>query len=38
MLAMTLRAGCANITDRRGANPYDCLPAGGLEPESRWMR
>jgi len=38
LLAMRRRAGCAYITDRRGANPYDCLPAGGLEPESRWMR
>src|SRR5215472_7440685 len=38
LLAMRRRAGSAYITDRRGSNPYDCLPAGGLEPESRWMR
>jgi hypothetical protein len=38
LLAMRRRAGCVYITDRKGANPYDCLPAGGLEPESRWMR
>lgn len=38
LLAMRRRAGSAYITDRRGTNPYDCLPAGVLEPESRWMR
>ena len=38
LLAMRRRAGSAYITDRRGTNPYDCLPAGGLDPESRWMR
>jgi len=26
------------VTDRGGANPYDELPAGGLQPESLWLR
>jgi hypothetical protein len=26
------------ITNRAGRNPYDCLPAGGLQPESPWLR
>ena len=38
LLAMRRRAGSAYITDRRGTNPYDCLPAGVLEPQPRWMR
>ena len=33
LLAMRRRAGCAYITDRGGANPYDCLPAPGLQPQ-----
>lgn len=36
LLAMRRRAGCAYITDRKGTNPYDCLPTGGLDPEPRW--
>jgi len=38
LLAIRRRAGCVYITDRGGANPYDCLPAGGLQPESPWLR
>jgi hypothetical protein len=38
LLAMRRRAGSVFITDRSGANPYDCLPAGGLQPESPWLR
>jgi Spherulation-specific family 4 len=38
LLAMRRRAGSVYITDRAGANPYDCLPAGGLQPESPWLR
>jgi hypothetical protein len=38
LLAMRRRAGSVYITDRSGANPYDCLPAGGLQPESPWLR
>jgi hypothetical protein len=38
LLAMRRRAGSVYITDRSGANPYDSLPAGGLQPESPWLR
>jgi hypothetical protein len=38
LLAMRRRAGSVYITDRAGRNPYDCLPAGGLQPESPWLR
>ena len=38
LLAIRRRAGSVYITDRSGANPYDCLPAGGLQPESPWLR
>ena len=38
LLAMRRRAGSVYITDRSGRNPYDCLPAGGLQPESPWLR
>jgi len=34
LLAIRRRAGCVYITDRGGGNPYDCLPAGGLQPGS----
>ena len=33
LLAEVRRAGCAYITDRGGANPYDSLPADWLEGE-----
>ncbi len=38
LLAIRRRAGSVYITDRSGANPYDCLPTGGLQPESPWLR
>jgi hypothetical protein len=38
LLATRRRAGSVYITDRGGANPYDGLPAGGLQPESPWLR
>jgi hypothetical protein len=38
LLAMRRRAGNVYITNRAGRNPYDCLPAGGLQPESPWLR
>jgi Spherulation-specific family 4 len=38
LFAMRRNAGSVYITDRAGANPYDCLPAGGLQPESPWLR
>ena len=38
LLAIRRRAGSVYITDRSGGNPYDCLPAGGLQPESPWLR
>jgi len=38
LLAIRRRAGSVYITDRGGANPYDCLSAGGLQPESAWLR
>jgi hypothetical protein len=38
LLAMRRRAGSVYITDRSGRNPYDGLPAGGLQPESPWLR
>ncbi|MGA2529779.1 MAG: spherulation-specific family 4 protein [Acidimicrobiales bacterium] len=33
LLAQVRRAGCAYVTDRGGANPYDSLPADWLEGE-----
>lgn len=36
LLAMRRRAGSVYVTDRKGANPYDCLPAGALKPEAWW--
>ena len=38
LLATRRRAGSVYVTDRGGANPYDELPAGGLQPESLWLR
>ena len=38
LLATRRRAGSVYVTDRSGANPYDGLPAGGLQPESPWLR
>jgi hypothetical protein len=38
LLATRRRAGSVYVTDRGGANPYDGLPAGGLQPESPWLR
>jgi hypothetical protein len=38
LLATRRRAGSVYVTDRGGANPYDGLPAGGLQPESLWLR
>jgi hypothetical protein len=38
LLAKGRRAGCVYITDDGGANPYDRLPAGRLEPEALWLR
>jgi hypothetical protein len=38
LLAIRRRAGSVYVTDRGGANPYDELPAGGLQPESLWLR
>jgi hypothetical protein len=38
LLAIRRRAGSVYITDRSGANPYDGLPVGGLQPESAWLR
>ena len=38
LLATRRRAGSVYVTDRSGANPYDELPAGGLQPESLWLR
>jgi Spherulation-specific family 4 len=38
LLATRRRAGSVYVTDRSGANPYDGLPAGGLQPESLWLR
>jgi hypothetical protein len=38
LLATRRRAGCVYITDRGGANPYDGLPAAGIEPVSPWLR
>jgi hypothetical protein len=38
LLATRRRAGSVYVTDRGGANPYDGLPAGGLQPESPWPR
>ena len=38
LLAIRRRAGSVYITDRSGANPYDCLPDGGLPPEASWLR
>jgi Spherulation-specific family 4 len=38
LLATRRRAGSVYVTDRGGANPYDGLPAGGLQPESAWLR
>jgi Spherulation-specific family 4 len=38
LLATRRRAGSVYVTDRGGVNPYDGLPAGGLQPESLWLR
>jgi hypothetical protein len=38
LLATRRRAGSVYVTDRGGANPYDGLPVGGLQPESPWLR
>jgi hypothetical protein len=38
LLATRRRAGSVYVTDRGGGNPYDGLPAGGLQPESPWLR
>jgi Spherulation-specific family 4 len=38
LLATRRRAGSVYVTDRGGANPYDGLPAAGLQPESPWLR
>jgi hypothetical protein len=38
LLAMRRRAGNVYITDRSGGNPYDRLPAAGLQPGSSWLR
>ena len=38
LLATRRRAGSVYVTDRGGANSYDELPAGGLQPESLWLR
>ncbi|MGO8885783.1 MAG: spherulation-specific family 4 protein [Streptosporangiaceae bacterium] len=37
LLATGRRAGSVYVTERGGANPYDGLPAGGLEPEPQWL-